>query len=63
MDDPGRGFFGERVIQPFTLAVDLVFNGLGEAAGIASGQSGVAKGGNHPLARLTLHISISFNEL
>jgi hypothetical protein len=63
MDNLGGSFFGARVIQPFTPAVDLVFNGLGEAAGIAFGQSGVAKEYDHPLVRLTWHSSIIFNEL
>ena len=40
--DPSRGLSGERVIQQKGLAVDLFFNGLGQAAWIASGQGGVA---------------------
>jgi hypothetical protein len=40
--DPSRGLSGERVIQQKGLVVDLFFNGLGQAAWIASGQGGVA---------------------
>ena len=43
--------------------MDLVFDRLGKAAGIPRGQASVPKRGNHPLARLTFCISISFNEL
>lgn len=63
MDDPGGGFFGQCVIQGSSLAIDLVFDGHGEAAGIASGHAGVTQRGDHPLARLTFCITISFNEL
>ena len=40
-----------------------MFDGLGEVAGIASGQGGTAEGGDHPLTRLALGITISLNEL
>ena len=63
VDDPGGCIFGERDIQQSGVAVDLLFYGLGEAAGIASGQGGIAEGGDHPLARLAFGITISLNEL
>lgn len=63
VDDPGGGIFGERAIQQSGVAVDLFFDGLGEVAGIASGQRGIAEGGDHPLARLAFGIAISINEL
>lgn len=63
VDNPGGGICRDRLVQPVILTVNLVFDGLGEVAGIASGQGGIAEGSDHPLARLALGIAISFNEL
>ena len=67
---PGRIFrsrllfsgIGPRTIEVLPV-VDLVLDGLGEAAGIAVGQAGVAAGGDQPLAWLALRNALGIIEL